>query len=511
MGFRFSLEHANWLAHILQPSGATPQLSHPEDQDLTLRKFINTFLDNFYSSPSGRRALRDYFYAVRPDGRPYLEVQRLFSLRDYFQQIPWVSLLLPSGSDRPSDRLLTDAGFLSELVNIRPEDPGLILQLESIPAAEIALQSVFPAFKVALAEITRWPGILIWTPNGDAVFLELSRTVGVIQERLRWVFSHLATMLGSPNLALLKQQFLSEMVRDGDAGGRVRILHLSDIHLGSSVARRRLPRVQTIIESVVAELGENDPIVPVITGDLMESPNEENLGDVRSFIGFLNGLGVEEPILILGNHDVREDGWRSPQLEQAVNISRSPVVWFDNAQTGFACFNSVNAGHLARGYIGEAEYANVGNAIDQQREKAASFTMLALVHHHPIPVEIPSWYRRKWYERFLGSYFEKTESLEDADIFLNWLGSRQIPAVLHGHKHIPRFDMHGDLAVIGCGSTVGKVDTAVPGETFMSLNVVTVDRARGLIGCRLRAERIPGAGLGADESHELVMKTDLRA
>ena len=24
MGFRFSLEHANWLAHILQPSGARP-------------------------------------------------------------------------------------------------------------------------------------------------------------------------------------------------------------------------------------------------------------------------------------------------------------------------------------------------------------------------------------------------------------------------------------------------------------------------------------------------------
>jgi hypothetical protein len=49
-----------------------------------------------------------------------------------------------------------------------------------------------------------------------------------------------------------------------------------------------------------------------------------------------------------------------------------------------------------------------------------------------------------------------------------------IPAVLQAHKHIVRFDKHGDLAEIGCGSTVGKVERAESGQTHMSLNVVAI-------------------------------------
>lgn len=511
MGFRFSLEHANWLAHVLQPAGATPDLEHEFEQRETLRKFIDTFAGNFYSSHRGRYELERFLNRFRHDidtGRR-LPIEALYALRDYFRDIPWVSLLLPSGNHPDSDRLLTDSRFLSDLVRIRPGDPGLILQLEQVPREEIALDHVFPAFKVALAEITRWPGVLFWTPGGDAGFFELSRNPNSIRDRLQWLFSHLATHYGSPDLQLLKEQFSREALNGVEDFSQVKIIHLSDLHLGSQLARRRLPRVQTLIESVVNELGENAPIVPVITGDLMDSPSEANLGDVRTFMGFLDSLGIEKPIIVLGNHDVREDGWLSPQLEQAVNISRAPVVWMDNHEIGFACFNSVNGGHLARGFIGETELTYVGNAIDEHPDKAESYTMVAALHHHPIPVEHPSWYRKKWYERLLGSKFEKTEALEDADLFLSWLSTRGVPAVLHGHKHIPRFDKHQDIAVIGCGSTVGKVETLARGQTYMSLNVLTIDRARGLIGCRLRAERIPGAGLEADEGHELVMKSDL--
>jgi hypothetical protein len=509
MGFRFSIEHANWLAHVLQPSGATPKLEDESEQRGTLQKFIDTFAQNFYSSPRGRYNIEYFIHGPRLDTGRQPSVKTLSTLRDYFRDIPWVSLLLPSGNDPESDRLLTDSEFLSDLVRIRPEDPGLILQLDQVPQEEIALDHVFPAFKVALAEVTRWPGVLVWTPSGDSGFFELSRNPNSIRERLEWLYSHLATHYGPPNLQILKQQFSREVLGGKEDFPQVIIIHLSDLHLGSQLARRRLPRVQTLIQSVVNELGEQAPIVPVVTGDLMDSPSEVNLGDVRTFMGFLNSLGIEKPIVVLGNHDVREDGWLSPQLEQAVNISRAPVVWMDDHKVGFACFNSVNGGHLARGFIGETELTYVGNAMDEHAEKALAFTMVATLHHHPIPVEHPSWYRRKWYERLLGSMFEKTEDLEDAEIFLGWLGKRGIPAVLHGHKHIPRFDKHGDLAVIGCGSTVGKVETAESGHTYMSINVVTIDRARGLIGCRLRAERIPGAGLEAVESHELVMKSTL--
>lgn len=511
MGFRFSLEHANWLAHILQPSGATPILEDEFEQSETLKKFLDTFAENFYSSPRGRYRLEHFYHHFRHDveqGRR-LPVEALHALRDYFRDIPWVALLIPGGNHPESDRLLTDSRFLSELVRIRPEDPGLILQLEQAPSEEIALDHVFPAFKVALAEATRWPGVLLWTPSGDAVFFELSQNVESIRDRLQWLFSYLASKYGSPDIQSLKLQFSREKLQGEERASTVKIIHLSDLHLGSQLARRRLPRVQTLIQSVVNELGEQSPIIPVITGDLMDSPSDENLGDLRTFMIFLRNLGVETPIVVLGNHDVREDGYLSLQLEQAVNISRAPVVWMDDHEISFACFNSVNGGHLARGVIGEDELTYVGNAIDERPGEASAFTMLAALHHHPLPVERPSWYRRKWYEKILGSQFEKTEALEDADLFLDWLHVRGIPAVLHGHKHIPRFDKHGNLAVIGCGSTVGKVETVENGQTYMSLNVLTIDRTRNLIGCRLRAERIPGAGLEAGESHEMIINSPL--
>lgn len=513
MGYRFAIEHANWLAHILQPVGATPRLEHPFEQEETLRRFVETFEHNFFASRPESRRLRSLLSEVLGGMRAGLRSPdgALPVLREYFRDAPWVALLLPSGTHPISDRLLTDRALLAELVATGPEGPGIILQLDQVPREEIVLDHVFPAFKVAFAEITRWPGLLIWTPSGDAAFFELSKDPHLIQERLRWLVSHLPVGLGRPNLQTLKEQYSIHILSARASAASLRILHLSDLHRGSDIARRRVDRVQSIVRSVVSELGEDSPIVPVITGDLMDSPSEENLGDVRAFMGFLSGLGIEKPIVVLGNHDVREDGWLSDKLRHAINISTSPVTWMDAHCVAFACFNSVNGGRLARGWIGEQELSHVGNALDEQGDKASQYTLISLLHHHPIPVERPSWYKQAWYERLLGASFEKTEALEDAGAFLAWMNTRGVAAVLHGHKHIPRFDRHGDLAIVGCGSTVGKVDTAVKGYTHMSLNVLTVDRTQQLLGCRLRAERIPGAGLEAVDSHEMVLKVPLTA
>ena len=148
---------------------------------------------------------------------------------------------------------------------------------------------------------------------------------------------------------------------------------------------------------------------------------------------------------------------------------------------------------------------DVGVSLDRDREKAESFVLAGMLHHHPIPVDRPAWYRQDWFERFLGKAFEKTDALENSEQFLAWLRARRIGLVLHGHKHIPRVDMHHDMMVVGCGSSVGKVQTQEEGTTYMSMNVVTIDAARGRISCRLRAERIPGGGLLADEQHETIL------
>src|SRR5262245_38797153 len=165
------------------------------------------------------------------------------ALRDYFRDAPWVALLLPSGTDVPSDRLLTDRALLAELVRIGPEGPGIILQLDTVPRKEIVLDHVFPAFKAAFAEVTRWPGLLTWTPSGDAAFFELSRNVRVIRDRLRWLIARLSEGFGQPNLQAIKEQYSVDILSARSPKSCLRILHLSDLHLGSRLARMRLERV----------------------------------------------------------------------------------------------------------------------------------------------------------------------------------------------------------------------------------------------------------------------------
>lgn len=513
MGFRFSLEHVNWLAHLLQPAGATPELGQGSDRRETLRRFLETFERNYYPRHSLRRdVVRRALHDMGPEdfGRGS-DTALLSELRWIFRDIPWVALLVPSGFDHTLDRVLTDRHTLDRLVHIRCDDPGLILQIEGLQdPRSIRLDNVFPAFKVALENATRWPGVLVWAEK-DAAFLPLPRTLEPLDSALEWIFSHLATTYGHPDLGLLQRQYLHEVEPSQLSMERLNILHLSDIHLGSKIARLRLPRVKTLIRATIEDLGEVDPVVPVVTGDLMDSPTPENLDEVRSFAEFLHGLGVDDPIFVLGNHDVRKDGWMAPIHEHAVHIERDRVVWKDEPGVGIASFNSVAGGDLARGSIGEREFADVGDALDRHRDKASKYALVALLHHHPIPVDVPPWYKRTWYERLLGGSFDKTEELQDAHVFLQWAKARRITAVLHGHKHIPRFSVKDGMSIIGCGSSVGKVDTSEKGHTYVSMNVVTIDPATGELSCRLRAERIPGAGFDSDEVHEIVGRERLMA
>ena len=430
-------------------------------------------------------------------------------LRRFLGKRSWTALLVPSGRDHESDEFICSEPFLRGLVNIRTEDPGLILQLEKAPEAIFALPDTFPAFRTALSASTDWPGVLIWAKDGDSVFLPfggISRRR--IQDRAEWIFSHLATSMGL-DLEILRQQFLRELAPEQRfKGSKLTILQLSDIHLGSREACLRIPRVQQLTRNILNELGDPSCVLPVVTGDLMDSPNERNLNDVRSFMDFLSQLGTETPITIPGNHDVRDNGFLSENYKTAMRLPKrsASIHWYDAVGVGVACFDSVIEGRLARGYVGESQLLDMGTAIDAKPE-AKDYTIVALIHHHPVAVERPDWYSQPFYERVLGSWFEKTEELEDAPAFLAFVEERRFGAVLHGHKHIPRISETKKLGlpIYGCGSTVGKI-ASTDGGIYMSINLITVDRDNGIISGRLLAERIPGGGLSEYKRHELVFR-----
>jgi hypothetical protein len=397
--------------------------------------------------------------------------------------------------------------FLQEVIFIRPDDPGLVLQMEDPPDRIFSLTDVFPAFRTALAASTDWPGVLFWT-KAESEFLPLSGdSMASARRQANWIFSHLSTTLGV-DLELLKTQYYREFPElCSPAASRVTILHLSDIHLGSREASLRLPRIESILSTLIDDLDEaGRRVIPLVSGDLMDSPNEENLDRVRSFLGLLGRLGTERPVVLLGNHDVRNDGYLSENLRLAMQIdSRSASVqWFEDLRLGIACFDSVRGGKLARGSIGERQFLDMGCALDSRCRGQHDYMVLVAVHHHPIPVTVPDWYARPFYERILGNAFDKTDELEDAADFLGFVEQRQCAAVLHGHKHIPRLDATpAGIPVIGCGSSVGKVKTS-DRRPFMSINLITINRATGILSARLLAERIAGGGIAEYGSHEIV-------
>jgi hypothetical protein len=510
MGLRFDLRIANWLAHVLDERMPIPKLENEWEEREALRYFVSGLRERFYSSPGGRQRFDDVLrrteLLIRPEGKPSPKV--LADLRRFLGDRPWTALLVPSGTNSPVDRLMCSKKFLQELIFIRPEDPGLVLQMEDPPDRVFSLTDVFPAFRTALAASTEWPGVLFWTKT-DSAFLPLSSdSTAIVQRQAHWIFSHLSTTIGV-DLELLKTQYYREFPQVSSASAsRVTIVHLSDIHLGSREASMRLPRIEAILSGVVDDLDENGRrVIPLVSGDLMDSPTEDNLDRVRAFVGLLARLGTESPILLLGNHDVRNDGYLSENLRQAMQIENQSgsVRWFDDLRLGVACFDSVRGGRLARGFIGERQLLDMGTALDSRCRGQHDYIVIAALHHHPIPVKVPDWYARPFYERVLGSAFDTTDELEDATDFVGFVEQRQCAAVLHGHKHIPRLDpTPAGIPVIGCGSSVGKVKTTDK-RPFMSLNLLTINRSTGVLSARLLAERIAGGGITEYKSHEIVL------
>lgn len=256
--------------------------------------------------------------------------------------------------------------------------------------------------------------------------------------------------------------------------------------------------------------------MPIVSGDLMDDPKEDNLDRVSSFLDFLVNLGTSEPITLLGNHDVRKDGYLADNFKIAMRLPGNPsrVVWHEEPKVAIACFNSVTDGRLARGYIGEQQFGYIGNELDRHRNWR-DYALLSVLHHHPIPVERPNWYLQDLVERMMGKWFEATEALEDAASFMRFSQRRGVTAILHGHKHIPRMDLCPEtrIPVIGCGSTVGKVPTR-DRSTYMSINVISIDTSSSSMSARLLAERIPGEGLTEQKRHEAIQLSsfeDLRS
>jgi len=509
MGFRFRIEDANWLAHVLHGTGAATNPSEEVDID-GIVNFLESFNSNFISSKEreGEVAKAAYLTASALR-RERITSDAFIPIRNAFSRVPWVSLFLPSGDNPTIDDILTSANYLKDMVGYLPDDPGLMLQLSSPPNEDsIALSSVFPAFKLALAEATRWPGLLVWTPTREASFFPLPETRSELIECSRWIYRQLAAKSLNKFLTLrtIKNHYLRTFEGVVDNHNTLKILQLSDIHLGSNVANVRLPRLKTLIRSLMPSQKVASDFLPLVTGDIMHDPCEENYDRARDFCEFMFNLGTLDPIFLLGNHDLRKSGWLDPELQYAIRFPNSPIAWYEKYKVGMLCFNSCIGGNLACGKIGDRQIMDMASLLDKASDKAETFALLASLHHHPVPINIDNLPHKAWYKRMFDKLLENTLELEDAPRFNKWVTDRNIAAVLHGHKHIPRATTVNNVGYIGCGSSTGKVPDDHEGNTNMSINVVTIDTVGKKLSCELKSEVSIGSGLRTTQTYEIIYR-----
>lgn len=502
MGYRFDLQSANWLASLLEPSGRPPVISDPE----RFRSAVLESRDGTRRFLSSGRYEREFDHMIEEllrwrhmDGEPGLREDYWWpewrNWTSHFMRRHWTACIIPSGREGELDRFLCSYELLRELVDFSPEHRGLILQPDEPPSESFSLVDVFPAFRGALDNAHRWPGFLAWSATSTA-FLKLEPDKERIREQLS---SIMRTLYDGATVDELRFEF-EEDFPESRSGieEAVHLIHLSDVHIGSREANLRLERALRLLRDLRSEYGPR--IIPIISGDLFDTPDRSQLDNVSRFLRDVETATGRRPFCVVGNHDVRRGGFMAQDAQPLLELQVfEPFRVYTEFGIGLLGLNSCDQGDLGRGEISEAQFYARSSAL----AKHHGLMWFGVVHHHPVPVDHPDWEDRGFLQRWFGSVHDATVDMANGAQLIEFCQKNGIGTLLHGHKHIPRFKEHNGVRVIGCGSTVGKIQTQ-DGNPYLSFNVLSVFPNERRSVTRLMAERVPGGGLDEQERHEFV-------
>jgi len=520
MGYRTSIKNINAVGHLIEGNVYTflKQATSNEEMFRTTLDFLDKLIRNtsedFYMSKRFWRDIHPDLRELRYDWRSIRKRIQYFDpnnteeedfdqyirqnprLLDYLKRISYLfsrckvkAVLLPGFNDNHEvNRAMLDERVLKRIVEIHPGDSALILQFtENFNREEKAILNVFPKFETALNQIENWAGVFLWNDN-DSLFLPVRN-----ESDLYHIF-HIIRYEDN-SFHYLREQFEKKYKPKEYAY----LFHLSDLHFGNKLAEKRMMRIIRVLENKIQTLDEKSTLIPVITGDLMNTPSSANHQTYLQFEELLLTKGFEKSIYILGNHDVDTSGFIKMLTTQKSVIAslsaNTKIELIKDLGLAIIKFDSNTGGEFAQGKIGEDQLMQIGNEIDAIKNKE-NYTFIALLHHHPKEIENPAWYAKDWYEAILGyKTFEKTMKLVDSELFLDWINARGIKLILHGHKHIPKIQEHKNITIVAAGSSSGSVKHKEDGKTFLTYNLIKYDvQNRKPVSCSIIAEEIIGAG-----------------
>ncbi|MBR1280676.1 metallophosphoesterase [Bradyrhizobium sp. AUGA SZCCT0177] len=468
MGATFRIQHANFVAYLTSDRRARAPRADRGELDSFLEGLSNPY--SLVSSTRGKP--NDWCQAV--DGvanerrnelskkEPGLlepdEVESILApLREHFSDYHLYCLIVPSPLEREEESFTF---FLESALSAKSK--GLVLMPEK-GVDFVEYLNPFPAMTELADSLVDTPAVLFWS---GAVSCVLS-----LNEAKRFYRNVLVEAL-EENPRRIENILKNEVKRRNTK----RILHLSDFHFGRPDARFNRAWLKAHLRKILPGVDAT-----AITGDLFNDPE---LGFRHEYQEFRDDLRLmtKKPIIVVpGNHDFRTGGTDYKKLRedasQVVSLGLPNLVVSDDLQAVFFCFDSNEQGDWARGGVSDNQRRRM--AIDfeaeanEREEDISKYFKIALVHHHPLKYGAAP---AALYERLIAKFARNDEffiEFENADEFLRWCARRDIPLVLHGHKHVPHVARTSvesqEITVIGCGSTTG-----VDGRP-MCYDIVTFD------------------------------------
>ena len=506
MGYSFSLESANTVANLTfgRIMSCYRDIYSSEKGYFEFMSFLDQFHENLYSNRAEHyveniRRIQEILFrhAYEDNGRHMAQIEydtllpfretvldALYDLSRIFRQCKVKSLLLPrmiGGNEHYDDYYMTSLKTLHRLTKMHQGNSCLILQPQERPY-NATIFDAFPNFDVALRQADLWPAILFWDSVDNCVFVPVK---------------HENDLLFLYEIIKYEREPFREIRRIAEERKKKSyyIFQLSDLHFGTKSANVAARRLKSLIKTQLSEIELRDDINFVITGDAVDSPTPTTENDYRNFADYLEEHCGSEPIRVLGNHDINHHGLAFFHGKQHIaNITGEypKIQIFEEPKIILLLFNSNTNGHLAEGEIGVTQMAEMGNLLDRV-PNLSQYVLIAVLHHHLLPIPKPNYYDQRWYERIIPSdLLDASLRLIDADLFLEWLSKRNIRIVLHGHKHIPFVTEYNNIKVIGCGSSTGQIAHKEKGKTYMSYNLLKISEKS--ITCTQYAEEIYGGG-----------------
>ena len=524
---RFNLQSANWISYVLDRRNQIPDIADPNLVRETLLVFLENIIDGMYFHEQSNSKIIEKAVQMRNAirARPQHRYDDIvMDLRDIFSGREWTAVLIPSGfqESHSADQLLTSKFFLSKLSRTIKTEPHLILHLNEAPEKDFAITDIYPPFHSALSKSTRWPGILLWRKSDEPLFFPLPTEKP--EDAIQWIFSRVDGFTNS-SVHLLMRLYMDAFPSCRiDAASRLTLVHLSDTHIGSKNSIERIIRVKDLLKDYVNDNRGDSSVQFLLSGDIMQSPDEGNVICANDFHDYLKDLQPcgRDPIFVLGNHDLRRKGVlrNRPASSSLIPAFNTRIEWIPDHPVGILCWNSADGGRMARGKITGEQYRTIEERLNLSSGGNTNSILISLLHHHPLQFRRLDPEMRRFHmktlgaslRKFIGSAYEHMDGLTEAQGFVRFCDSHGVKVILHGHKHIPiagKIPEHllenGPILIFGCGSAVGK-NTYLYRKLFnvdyeIAMNEIVLDFQTHLLSGRLMAETQYDKGLATIKTH----------